>query len=149
SDFGIAKAVSEGAGPARGATLTGVGMVLGTPHFMAPELIMGQPFDGRVDQYALAVTVYELLAGRYPFDGPNAAAIFVAHTTQEVPALIQVRPDVTPALSAAAARAMAKDPGRRFASCTAFARAVLDAVATPAMALPDVAGTPVAEEMVP
>jgi serine/threonine-protein kinase len=145
SDFGIAKAVSEGAANAvRSATLTGVGMVLGTPHFMAPELIMGQPFDGRVDQYALAVTVYELLAGRYPFEGPNAAAIFVLHTTDQAPPLASVRPEVPVALSVAVARAMAKDPGQRFPHCTAFARAALDA-----LALPEVAAAPAAEDTQP
>jgi serine/threonine protein kinase len=48
--------------------MTGTGMVFGTPEYMTPELIMGEPFDGRVDQYALATTVYEMLCGRRPFE---------------------------------------------------------------------------------
>src|SRR5206468_10536738 len=71
SDFGIVKALTTG-GPKAGHTvLTGTGMVIGTPQYMAPELIRGQRYDGRADQYALAATVYEMLSGRVPVDGPN------------------------------------------------------------------------------
>ena len=52
-------------------------MVLGTPEYMAPEVIMGQPADGRLDQYGLAVTVYEMLAGRRPFEDATATAVLV------------------------------------------------------------------------
>jgi hypothetical protein len=129
SDFGIAKAVADGAvAVTKSAALTGAGMVLGTPHYMAPELIMGKPYDGRVDQYALAVMVYEFLTGSCPFDGPNAAAIFVLHTTEAAPPLTQLRPGVPPALAAAVARGLAKDPAQRFACCADFGRAVQDAV---------------------
>ena len=61
-DFGVVKvlaAAADEAGPRT--SLTGAGMVIGTPDYMAPELVLGEPFDGRVDQYALAVTVYEAL----------------------------------------------------------------------------------------
>ena len=70
SDFGVAKVMASTKNPAPSQTaMTGAGMVLGTPEYMAPELIMGDPFDGRVDQYALAITVYELLCGRRPVRG--------------------------------------------------------------------------------
>lgn len=65
SDFGVAKAVAGGRSPSAG--LTGAGMVLGTPAYMAPDLVSGMPSDGRIDQYALATTVYTVLAGRLPF----------------------------------------------------------------------------------
>ena len=80
-DFGIAKALAAGAAK-RTAELTGTGMVLGTPEYMAPELIMGFKYDGRVDQYALAATVYEVLSGQPPFQGNTPAAILVLHTTR-------------------------------------------------------------------
>jgi hypothetical protein len=107
-------------------------MVVGTPEYMSPELIMGRPFDGRVDQYALAVTVYEMLAGRRPFDGTTATAILVMQTTEECQALCQVEPRIPRGVSDAVARALAKDPARRFASCAEFAQAVVSAAgATP------------------
>lgn len=128
SDFGVAKAAAGSTKTTQTLALTGMGMVLGTPHFMSPEVIMGQPFDGRADQYALAVTVYQQLSGRFPFEGANAAALFVQHTTQEAVPLDQIQPDVPTAVSVAVAKAMAKEPGQRFPSCMAFARAVLEAV---------------------
>ena len=81
SDFGVAKVLAAPSRP-EATCLTGTGMVLGTPEYMGPELIMGQRYDGRVDQYALAATVYEVLAGRTPFQGPTPAAILVKQTTE-------------------------------------------------------------------
>lgn len=124
-DFGVAKVLADG--PAAVPThtaLTGAGTVLGTPQYMAPELLLGQAFDGKIDQYALAVTVYELVAGRYPFDGPTPTAIFVAQTSQEAPPLTAVVPGVPPGLAAAVQRGLAKDPAQRFPNCVGFARAV-------------------------
>jgi hypothetical protein len=125
SDFGIAKALKAPRESVAAPSLTGTGMVLGTPQYMAPELIMGQACDGRVDQYALAVMTYELLAGRPPFDGPSAAAIFVQHTTAAPPPLRDVRADLPRAACDAVHKGLAKEPERRFPNCRAFARAVL------------------------
>src|SRR5262249_32054832 len=88
SDFGVAKvlASSTSAIPSQTA-MTGAGMVLGTPEYMAPELIMGEPFDGRVDQYALAITVYELLCGRRPFEDETKTKVLVLHTSKAPPRL--------------------------------------------------------------
>lgn len=129
SDFGVAKALA--ASSAQGhesASLTGTGMVLGTPHYMAPELVMDQPFDGRIDQYALAVTVYEVLTGRFPIEGTTPAAILVGQTTQPPRPLAELLPEAPAALGEALARALSKDPAGRFPTCTGFAKHVLAAV---------------------
>src|SRR5207302_313772 len=107
--------------------ITGAGLVLGTPTYMAPEIVLGQPFDGRIDQYALAVTVFELLAGRPPFEGPTPMAVLVQRTTDDPPTLAALRPGMAVALSTAVARGLSKDPAQRFPSCAAFAKAVLTA----------------------
>jgi serine/threonine protein kinase len=144
SDFGVAKAVA--AGPAERPGLTGSGMVLGTPAYMAPELVNGLPFDGRIDQYALAVTVYELIAGEPPFTGPSAMAVLIKQTTEAPPPLTEARPGVPAALAAAVARALDKDPRCRFPDCAAFARAALaaqsQATAAPAPKKPSPAPAP-------
>jgi serine/threonine-protein kinase len=127
-DFGVAKAVAARTLAGHSASLTGTGMVLGTPCYMAPEMMLGHGYDGRIDQYALAVTTYELLGGRLPFDGPTPGAILLKQTTEPPPPLRQLVPALPEALSAAVQRALAKDPAQRFADCLAFARAVLRAV---------------------
>ena len=106
SDFGVAKAVA-GNKPA-GAGITGTGMVLGTPAYMAPELVLGATFDGKIDQYALAVTVFELLAGKPPFDEPTPMATLVRRTIEDPPELAETRPGTAIRLSAAVAKASAK-----------------------------------------
>lgn len=122
SDFGVAKTLAEQSTKRRGLTETGI--VLGTPEYMAPELVMGQAFDGRIDQYALGITVYELLAGSPPFEGRTGPAVLVKQTTESPPPLN----GLPPALSAAVLRALAKDPKARHASCSAFAKAVMNAL---------------------
>src|SRR5436305_1615207 len=87
----IAAKLGEGGA---GAAMTGTGMVLGTPEYMARELIMGETFDGRADQYALAVTVYELLCGRRPFEHESKTKLLVLHTTQAPPAPDVLRPEL-------------------------------------------------------
>jgi parallel beta-helix repeat protein len=127
SDLGVAKAV---AGTDR-SNLTQRGTVPGTLQYIPPEVFRGKPADGRVDQYALAVTVYEVLAGRWPFDGTNPAALVVQQTRQLPPALGELVPGLPEAVSQAVARALAKEPDQRFPDCRSFARAVLGAVPTP------------------
>ena len=129
SDFGIAKSAVTGQA-ASTKTLTGSGMVIGTPEYMAPELIMGQSCDGRVDQYALAVTVFEMLAGRRPFEDSTSTALYVQHATAEPPDLTTLSPDISPAIAAAIHRALFKSPEQRFASCRAFATVLLGTVET-------------------
>jgi LSD1 subclass zinc finger protein len=127
SDFGVAKVLAQQGGRKKNTALTGAGMILGTPHFMAPELIMGQPSDGRADQYALGVVVYELLSGRYPFDGATPVAIYLQHTNEEPVPLESALPGVPEGLASAVRKALAKEPGERYPDCASFARAALAA----------------------
>jgi serine/threonine-protein kinase len=126
-DFGVAKVVSAGTRDG-GTALTAAGVVLGTPEYMAPELIMGAPCDGRVDQYALAVTLYEVLAARPPFMGATPAAVLVNQTTLPVVSLSHINPAIPAPLADALARGLAKDPAKRYPDCASLARAVLAAV---------------------
>ena len=119
SDFGVAKAVA-GNKPA-GAGITGTGMVLGTPAYMAPELVLGATFDGKIDQYALAVTVFELLAGKPPFDEPTPMATLVRRTIEDPPELAETRPGTAIRLSAAVAKARQR-PGRSLSQLRSVCR---------------------------
>ncbi len=132
SDFGVAKVLSDVeavVGKKGQSGMTGVGIVLGTPDYMAPELIMGNSFDGKVDQYALAATTYEILCGRKPFTGENATAVLVRQTTQEPPALAELPESAQEAISRVILKALAKKPGERFRNCVEFANALVPALA--------------------
>jgi serine/threonine protein kinase len=124
SDFGLAKVMAD-AEPRNLPGVTGAGIILGTAEYMAPELIMGRSYDGRADQYALAVTVHEMLHGRVPFEGPTPTAILVKHTVQKPPALHELQPTLSRSLALVVLKALAKEPQERYESCTTFARALL------------------------
>jgi hypothetical protein len=88
---------------------------------------MGRPFDRRVDQYALAMTVHEVLTGSNCMAGPSPSATMVNQTTIVPPPLDEVIPGISPHLSAAIQRGLSKEPEERFESCTALAyQALLD-----------------------
>ena len=124
-DFGIAKVVDESGGLSKEQTLTATKMAVGTPEYMAPELFKPQSRpDGRVDQYALAVTVYEMLCGEKPFTGSNAH-IIVEHSSLPVPPLERRCPGLPRTACEAVHRALAKKPEDRFATCGEFTAAVL------------------------
>lgn len=133
-DFGVAKIVFQADEDNVTRGLTGTGFALGTPEYMAPEMISGSRPDALIDQYALAVMTYEILAGRKPFDGPTPAATMLAHATGNAPSLSSLRPSLPQSVSNAVARGMAKSPADRFESCTAFAATVLTGIARPVTA---------------
>lgn len=125
ADFGIAKVVGESAGFDKEETLTAAHMPVGTQEYMGPELFAPIPMlAGAVDQYALAVTVFELLAGRRPFVGESAHVV-VEITMTPPPSLALFRSDLPPTLVEAVERGLAKRPQDRFVTCGEFARAVL------------------------
>jgi hypothetical protein len=102
---------------------------VGTPNYVAPELVLARrDYDGRVDQYSLSVTVYEVLSGKPPFEGGSPTATMVNQTTRHPALLHEVRPDVSEELASAVRRGMSKRPWRRFDSCRAFAEAVLSSL---------------------
>ncbi|MEO7965855.1 MAG: protein kinase [Gemmatimonadaceae bacterium] len=128
TDFGIAKAMSVSRthdGSASGA-LTQVGMSLGTPAYMAPELALGDPdTDHRADLYAWGVIAYELLAGVHPFAGrATTHALIAAHVSEVPKPLHEVQAQVPPALSALVMRTLEKDPARRPQSASALLTAL-------------------------
>jgi Protein kinase domain len=98
--------------------------VLGTPEYMAPELIMGEPFDGRADQYALAITVYEMLCGRRPFEHETKTKVLVLHTSKAPPPLSEWCPTLPDRLSQVVLKGLAKEPEERYARCAELAKAV-------------------------
>lgn len=117
TDFGIARA-------AESVALTGTGQVLGTPAYLSPEQAQGDSATAASDVYGLGVVAYELLVGSRPFQGETAVATAIAHIRQPVPALPR---HVPAALAATVTRALAKEPGERFADGAAFAAALRDA----------------------
>ena len=117
-DFGIALAISQ-AGSDR---LTSAGLSLGTPTYMSPEQAAGDTaIDVRTDVYALGCVLYEMIAGDPPFTGSNARALMARVLTEQAPKVGTKREGVAPRIEAAIERALAKDPGGRFESASAFA----------------------------
>jgi serine/threonine-protein kinase len=132
SDFGVIKAIAGEGSEELSANLTQRGMVLGTLQYMAPEIFRGQKYDGRADQYALGVTIYEVLSGRWPFSGKSPAEVMQQRMKHTPTALHNLLSALPPAISQAVAKALAKEPAERFADCKSLARAVLDALRAPA-----------------
>jgi eukaryotic-like serine/threonine-protein kinase len=119
-DFGVARRLT-GPDP----RLTAEGAAIGTPAYMAPEQVRGEAVDARSDQFAWGVTAFEVLAGQLPWRSPtNPLVIAAAILHQPVPPLTEVVPDLPPELAAVVARALARDPGDRFASMDDIAAAL-------------------------
>jgi serine/threonine protein kinase len=125
SDFGVAKLVLQEEEAAHTRGLTRTGFALGTPDYMAPEIVSGATPNAAVDQYALAVVVYELVCGVKPFRGPTPAAVMVAHVTSQASPLTRIRPNIPHTLNDAVARGIDKNPSARFPRCIEFAAGVL------------------------
>jgi serine/threonine protein kinase/tetratricopeptide (TPR) repeat protein len=114
TDFGIAKALSMAQRPPRGGTLTREGYTVGTPMYMAPEQLAGDPdMDFRADFYAIGVMAYEMLAGRVPFGQTTPRALLAAQLSEPPEALESIRPDVPVRLARLVTACLQKEPADR------------------------------------
>jgi serine/threonine-protein kinase len=121
ADFGIARAVEV----AGGEKLTGTGMAIGTPAYMSPEQAFGQDdVDGRTDVYAMGCVLFEMVAGRLPFEASTPQALIAQHVADTVPSLRTLNAEVPLFVDRAVSQALAKEPGQRFASPKAMAEAL-------------------------
>jgi serine/threonine-protein kinase len=120
TDFGIAKVLD-----ATDTVTTAAGVVVGTPAYMAPEQATGGPLSPATDVYALAVVLYELLAGRLPYPEVDTPLAQLLQTVQAEPEpLAHAAPQLPEALGAVVQRGLAKDPAERWPTADAFARAL-------------------------
>lgn len=107
-DFGIAKL--------SGLQLTRTGERPGTVHYMSPEQALGASVDARADLWALGVVLFEMLAGKRPFEGANVAEVATALVHDPVPDLTALAPATSPSLAAVVARLLERDPSARYGS---------------------------------
>jgi serine/threonine-protein kinase len=118
TDFGISKALQAATG------FTATGMIIGTPHYMAPEQGKGAPVDGRADQYSLGVVGYRMITAELPFSGDSVHTIIYKHIYEEPPLASAKRPGIPGTLTGAISRALSKDPDARYPTMEDFATAV-------------------------
>src|SRR5262245_9840876 len=132
-DFGLARA-TELAG------LTTANAVLGTPEYMAPEVVTDGHADPRSDVYSLGVMLFEAATGRLPFYGDSPYQLMRQHVDIEAPRARTLAPELPAAIDAAIARALAKDPLDRFATADDMARALAEESPVEANALAPIRG---------
>jgi serine/threonine protein kinase len=123
TDFGVTKE------RAADTNLTQTGFAVGTADYMAPEQARGAEVDARADIYSLGCVLFRVLTGAVPYDRDSDVEKMWAHIHDPPPALLDVRPDLPPALGAVLQRALAKNPDDRQPSAAALGREALAAVA--------------------
>jgi serine/threonine-protein kinase len=126
-DFGIA--ISQGS-----VELTKAGSLIGSPLHMSPEQIRGEKATQQSDIYSFGVTLYGLIAGRPPLNGSTTYELMMAHLNRTPTPLAELRPDIPARLSDIIARALEKEPAKRFATAAEFLEALRS------QSMPDLAG---------
>jgi CHASE2 domain-containing sensor protein len=124
TDFGIARLTAS--------SKTKTGMVLGTPSFMSPEQLAGKRIDGRSDLFSLAVSLYQMLTGRLPFEGESMAQLMFKIANEPPADIKAVNPAIPDALVAFLDRALAKNPDERFQTGEEFGGALRATIAVKA-----------------
>lgn len=121
ADFGIAYAVTA-------TRHTSTGTLIGSVHYLAPELIQGREASPATDQYAVGVLAFELLTGRKPLPAATPMAVIARHAREPIPPPSQFAPDITSAVDRAVMRAAALDPTQRFPDLHRFTVAMRAAI---------------------
>jgi serine/threonine-protein kinase len=116
TDFGIARLTDS--------SKTKTGMVLGTPSFMSPEQLAGKKIEGRSDLFSLAVSLYQLLSGKLPFEGESMAQLMFKIASEPPADIHAANPSVPAGLVAFLERALAKNPDDRYQTGAEFAAAL-------------------------
>ncbi len=117
TDFGLVRI-------AHSATQTASGVVSGTPAYMSPEQAQGAKVDHRSDIYSLGVVLYEMVAGRVPFEGDTSWTVILKHINESPPVITGIQPPVQGVIE----RALAKDPNMRYQTCSELAADYLNAI---------------------
>ncbi len=125
ADFGLAKVIrgnEEHDSNGRLSTLTGTGIIVGTPEYLSPEQSTGQPIGPYTDIYALGIVLYQMLGGRVPFTGSSPVAIALKHALEAPPSLLSLNPALPPGVEVVVMKALAKLPEERYTSAGELAR---------------------------
>jgi hypothetical protein len=121
TDFGIARLIGD-------VSLTQTGEIVGTPAYMAPELVEGDEADARADIYALGVVLFQMLTGQAPFRAETPLAMLHAHVHTPPPAPRTITPTLPPAVDVVLLQVLEKDPNHRYQSAGGLARAFRAAI---------------------
>jgi serine/threonine protein kinase len=143
TDFGIARGEEL-------STITATGVMMGTPHYMAPEQAEGHRADARSDVYALGCMMYQMLTGEVPFTGDTPLSVLKKHVETQARPVSELVDDILPAFVLVIERALAKDPAQRFADGNSMAKAVREAMPEIVVAAgeqPTVVGAPSLAEL--
>ncbi len=122
TDFGIAKITTS-------EQFTMTGSIVGTPHYMSPEQVQGQPVDGRSDQFSLAVIAYEMLTGEKPYTGEHLTTVVYKIVAEEPALPHRINPSLSAGIDAVLRKALSKKADGRYANCSEFAAALEKACA--------------------
>ncbi|MBI4854789.1 MAG: serine/threonine protein kinase [Acidobacteria bacterium] len=123
ADFGLVKLTQPDGEITKGAALTEVGEIFGTPHFMSPEQIMGQPVGASADIYSLGVMLYQMMTGKIPLEGTDVRNLLVTKISQDIPPPSKKFSFVSQAYDNLFKTVLARDPEDRYKSAGEFYQA--------------------------